>query len=127
MLVVVDDLDQYRQVRRELDETRRVDHAAGTKPRNAMDNRGTGESFRAKAFEQRAREWSMPPAIRFPEEDSNERLYAVKYSHGITHCPKSCLDVIRPSQPAAKHPTSVTAAFNAASPCAPSCNNRVDS
>jgi hypothetical protein len=56
MCVIVNHLNQHRQIGRELDETRRVNHAAGSKSRRGMHHGRTGEPLRAHAFEQRTRQ-----------------------------------------------------------------------
>jgi hypothetical protein len=45
MRFVIDYFDEYRQVRREFDETRRVYHAAGAKAGHSVNNRGSCEPF----------------------------------------------------------------------------------
>jgi hypothetical protein len=81
MLLIVYDLDHYRQVRRQLDQAGRVNHAVRAETGDSMNDRRASKAFRAQSFEERASQRRVMPLVRFTEKDANEELIAVEYAH----------------------------------------------
>src|SRR5580693_4625114 len=78
VFLVVDHLDDDRQVSREVDEARRVDDARGPEAGDAMKHRRAGEALPAQALEDRPVQRPMAPLVGVADEDADEGLLAVE-------------------------------------------------
>lgn len=81
MRLIVDNLDEDRQIRGQLEQARGVDHAAGTKASHATNHRRAGEPFCTQSIQQGSGEWRVMPLVGLPEEDADQKLITVEYSH----------------------------------------------
>jgi hypothetical protein len=77
MSLVVNDFDQDRQVRRELDEAGGVDHTARAESGDAMDDGRPGEALAPKPLQQSSRKRRMVKSVGLAKEDPDQELIAI--------------------------------------------------